>query len=28
VEYVVNTTWLRERYRQEEDEEEIGGDEE
>ncbi|BAO44983.1 Z1 domain-containing protein [Thiolapillus brandeum] len=26
VEYVVNTTWFRERYREEVDEEEIGGD--
>jgi hypothetical protein len=28
VEYVVNTTWLRESYREELDEEEMGGDEE
>lgn len=28
VEYVVNTTWFRERYRDEEDEEEAGGDHE
>lgn len=28
VEYVVNTTWFRERYQQEEDEDEAGGDDE